>query len=262
MNAKLTQLIEEDQSRTSLCALFFLKRGFPFVSILDGGFAAAHAWLWREGPRRHLRASSVLVDYDGEMSLFGVLESAYQEQQRLKSASTAAKTQHALTNLFEGSLASVKARLENLAANTEARQQVRERVTKFFVRNETDENVPPPPAEPNAEPKAKIEPRFHNPFAGLGKTVAENLRRAETSGDKPQGDVDEITTSSGETPATESRFKNAFAGIGKAVATNLRKTADGAAPIDAGQEGLEKASGAPRLRNPFAGVRAADVSSK
>merc|ERR1711865_534413 len=35
-------LLEEDKSRTNNCALFFVKRGFPFISILDGGFFFQH----------------------------------------------------------------------------------------------------------------------------------------------------------------------------------------------------------------------------
>ena len=33
------KLLEDDESRANMCALFFIKKGFPFVSILDGGFA-------------------------------------------------------------------------------------------------------------------------------------------------------------------------------------------------------------------------------
>ena len=34
MNPKLQQLVDDDEARSSSCALFFIKKGFPFVSIL------------------------------------------------------------------------------------------------------------------------------------------------------------------------------------------------------------------------------------
>lgn len=63
-------LAQEDDSRTELCALFFIKRGFPHVSILNGGFSAAHSFLYRE---KLFPLSQVLVDYD-ESSTWAKLE--------------------------------------------------------------------------------------------------------------------------------------------------------------------------------------------
>ena len=34
------KLLEDDLARTGDCALFFLKKGFPFVSVLRGGFVS------------------------------------------------------------------------------------------------------------------------------------------------------------------------------------------------------------------------------
>ena len=50
---------ESDDSRTSERALLFINRGFPFVSIMDGGFAAANSWLRENCP---LLESLVITD--------------------------------------------------------------------------------------------------------------------------------------------------------------------------------------------------------
>ena len=60
-----------------MCTLFFIKRGFPFVSVNNGGFAAAHTWLARDC-NYYLSLSEVLVDYDEETSLFADLEKSFQ----------------------------------------------------------------------------------------------------------------------------------------------------------------------------------------
>lgn len=143
VNPSLAQLIEEDESRTSLCALFFAKKGFPFVSILEGGFCGAHAWLSRQGPRYHLHVNSVLVDYTGENSMFGALEKAYQEHKEFANASAAEKTSMALEGLFVKSMTALtrnKLRLENLAASaaaaTAAPSSTESRFSSFFKADE------------------------------------------------------------------------------------------------------------------------------
>ena len=138
LNPSLTQLIGEDESRTSLCALFFSKKGFPFVSILEGGFCGAHAWLSRQGPRHHLHVDSVLVDYAGEHSMFGALEKAYREQKEFANASAAEKTSMALEGLFVKSMASItmnKMRLENLASSAAAATQAAPSATESLFSN-------------------------------------------------------------------------------------------------------------------------------
>lgn len=85
-----------------MCALFFIKRGFPFVSVLDGGFAAAHAWLARDCD--YLTPSDVLVDYDDETSLFVDLERSYQSQIEFSTASTRKKTTMAVQKLIDNSM--------------------------------------------------------------------------------------------------------------------------------------------------------------
>lgn len=138
LNPSLTQLIAEDESRTSLCALFFAKKGFPFVSILEGGFCGAHAWLSRQGPRQHLHVDSVLVDYAGEHSMFGALEKAYREQKEFSNASAAEKTTMALEGLFVKSMTSItrnKTRLENLASSAAAATHAAPSATESLFSN-------------------------------------------------------------------------------------------------------------------------------
>ncbi|KAL9190186.1 hypothetical protein ACHAXT_007397 [Thalassiosira profunda] len=98
------KLLEDDISRISNCALFFLKRGFPFVSILRGGFAAAHAFLSRNGDELGMSPPEVLVDYDPEVSLFHQLETARQEEERYKSAPAREKTAKMLQRIIDNSM--------------------------------------------------------------------------------------------------------------------------------------------------------------
>jgi len=95
------KLLEDDISRTSSCALFFVKKGFPFVSLLKGGFAAAHAFLSRSAG---LSPTDVLIDYDPDSSLFAQLETTRQEQERFKSASNREKTARAVQRIIDNSM--------------------------------------------------------------------------------------------------------------------------------------------------------------
>jgi len=122
VNPSLIQLIEEDNSRVNLCALFFVKRGFPFVSILDGGFCGAHAWLSRYGMKRNLTPDTVLIDFDIDESMFGKLEKVYKEQVEFSNASASEKTQIAIQGLFDKSMTSLTrnmTRFENPASGAE-----------------------------------------------------------------------------------------------------------------------------------------------
>ena len=119
LSPSLEAAMVQDESRTNICALFFIKKGFPFVSVLDGGFASAHAWLARDGEKHGLRASSVLVDYDPEASIFGQMET-------LHNASMTEKAQRQLNNLVEKSLVAMTlqaAQFERMAADMEAKKQ-------------------------------------------------------------------------------------------------------------------------------------------
>ena len=132
-------LADEDDSRTSLCALFFIKKGFPFVSILDGGYAAAHAWLARDGVKKGLHMSSILVDYEEETSLFVQLEAAYREKQEFANATTREKTTRALQKVMDNSIVGLTVtehKIENFyadLANSEAREKVKQSMSKLFT---------------------------------------------------------------------------------------------------------------------------------
>mmetsp|Transcript_21121 Transcript_21121/g.25963 ORF Transcript_21121/g.25963 Transcript_21121/m.25963 type:complete len:1284 (-) Transcript_21121:373-4224(-) len=120
------RLLENDESRTNMCALFFIKKGFPFVSTLEGGFAAAHTWLARDS--KTLTLPKVLVDYDDKVSLFADLERSYQEQKEFSSASTRRKTTLALQRLIDNSmtrLTIIENRIEERVDAIQKESQVR-----------------------------------------------------------------------------------------------------------------------------------------
>ena len=131
LSPKLQELMEQDESRTNLCALFFQKRGFCFVSLLTGGFCAAHSWLVRDGAKHHLNVSSVLVDYHPENTLFGQLET-------LHNASMTEKAQRKMANLLEASMTTVTKRaiqLERLTAElNDGKDGQRQGFRKLFGR--------------------------------------------------------------------------------------------------------------------------------
>ena len=123
LTPELEEYMREDESRTNNVALFFIKRGFPFVSVLEGGFASAHAWLWREGRKKGFDANSILVDYHPETSIFGQMEQLRLQQKEQTNYSSREKTQRALQNLIEGSMTQlVKGKMkleESLASEAE-----------------------------------------------------------------------------------------------------------------------------------------------
>jgi len=135
------RLLDDDETRTNMCALFFIKRGFPFVSILGGGFAAAHAWLSRECT--HTSIASVLVDYDEELSLFAQLEHSYRDQIKFANASTREKTTQTIQELIDRSMTRLTVsenKLEQFTdtLRTEAgRKEVKESVSKILKRSAT-----------------------------------------------------------------------------------------------------------------------------
>lgn len=138
MTRGLSEFIKEDDARNRNCALFFLKRGFPFVSIVDGGFAAMHAFLYREGPNIHLNPLNVLTDYSPEVSLFGQFEKVHNSTGR-------EKAQRKIQNLFDSSMAALTMntmRFEKSMGSEAANEQQSEQpsgqnvVTRFFARGE------------------------------------------------------------------------------------------------------------------------------
>ena len=288
-NPKLQQLMSDDDSRTSLCALFFVKRGFPFVSILDGGFAAAHAWLLREGPSRHLQINSVLVDYDGEQSLFGQLEKQYQDQH----TAAQVRTQRALQNMFESSMASLtlyQRRFENATRDPEnsgdSLQNVQQSVKNFFSRPDSDgfhstlesgesrfkypfSNIL---SEDDKDRAGTTEARtITNSFIGMGNKLAELRKNTDTSKPVNNTQADDDVKKFGESNEVapiasengeQSRMTSAFVGLGKQVA---KMRAEMTKPTTVGiantsDEKVVEKSGASRFSITFGGGKRGTVS--
>jgi hypothetical protein len=196
MTQGLYEHIKEDETRNNLCALFFVKKGFPFVSVLDGGFAAAHAWLCREGPKNHFRVNNVLTDYNPEVSLFGQFERLNLEQQ----GTGREKTQRALQNLFDSSMtaltrttmgfdASLASEVESGGTGTKSRQNV---VSNFFgSSNDSQKHDGESNGESNDKTTSspdsdgmKIAPNsaaFLNPFTFNKQPAIDNTTRKVTS---------------------------------------------------------------------------------
>jgi hypothetical protein len=173
MTKGLAGFIKQDDSRINQCARFFLSRGFPFVSILEGGFAAAHAYLCREGPKNHLRVSDVLTDYDPEISMFAEFE-------RLHNSTGRDKGQLSLQNLFDSGMTALtknSMRFESLASElssgttddqTVHKSGQRNVVARFFggTREELiEESEVVAVAEEHSNAESHHSVSFLNPFA-------------------------------------------------------------------------------------------------
>ena len=114
-----------------MCALFFIKKGFPFISILEGGFAAAHAWLARDC--EYLTLTKVLIDYDEQSSLFADLERSYQGQKEFSNASTRRKTTLALQKVIDNSmtrLTILENRIEVFAERPRAKEAIKDKTSE------------------------------------------------------------------------------------------------------------------------------------
>lgn len=135
------KLLEDDVARISNCALFFLKKGFPFVSVLRGGFAAAHAFLSRN--EIGMTPPDVLVEYDPEISLFAQLETARQEEEQYKNAPAREKTARSLQKIIDNSMVRLtmeEQRINNLANNlakAETRDKMKQSVSNFLSKPKT-----------------------------------------------------------------------------------------------------------------------------
>jgi hypothetical protein len=134
LTAQEQKLAQEDYSRTELCALFFIKRGFPYVSMLEGGFAAAYSFLYRE---KLFQLSQVLVDYDENVSIWPKLEKAHENPM--------GEISKQITALIEGGLKRI-----NKASATAEKFSGQSATAK---RDNTTELGPPLPSK--------------NPFAGM-----------------------------------------------------------------------------------------------
>lgn len=181
LNAQERALAEEDTSRTSMCALFFIKKGFPFVSILKGGYAGAHAYLSREGPSKSLYASSVLVDYDENLSLHSRLEHEYAEFLKNGSHSVRKKIGNTVHNMLDVSLVKLTQSvqiIDEFAEDIDYSESKQKFMSRFFRggENEDDSSLGSAPTTNNNEEEdatspestkqesSKFEMRFKNIF--------------------------------------------------------------------------------------------------
>ena len=219
-NHKMTQgmheHIKEDETRNNLCALFFVKKGFPFVSILDGGFAAAHAWLCREGPKHYLRAHNVLTDYNPDVSLFGRFEKLFQEQQALANATAREKTQRALQNLFDSSMVALtkstmrfdlSAELDDGENGNRQGQSVVSNLFGSMKEGQNDQANDKPVTSPTLSPSAT----FLNPFSFKAQHSAEKDLSAALSRQQSDRSL-EVESVDFDNPPNESQHEKTESG--------------------------------------------------
>jgi hypothetical protein len=176
MTSELAELIKEEEERNSTCARFFLSKGFPFVSLMEGGFASAHAYLCREGPKNHLHVNDVLIEYDPEVSLFGRFE-------KLHSMSSRDKAQRSLQNMFDSSMTALtmigrddrkQEKTPTVMEPNDSRgQQEHRRLSGLGSRLKKSQDVPASPT------KGLAARRPFSRFGGLG--IGQNMKRNETS---------------------------------------------------------------------------------
>jgi len=134
-------LLEEDKSRTNNCALFFVKRGFPFISILDGGFFSAHSWLCRNGPALGLSADIVLDEYKPKSSSLARLETAYMEHMD-RSSKTSSRVLQRLVNRYVSNAVDIKKKLEeNYGGSNDINEGNRFKMTFSNFLNTNSENT-------------------------------------------------------------------------------------------------------------------------
>ena len=107
MDEEDRRLQDLDDTRTSKCALFFINEGFPYVSIVEGGFAAAYSWLQQSFPSLE---SSVVTDISRSLSSSSI-------------DSTTDKTSRTVQKLLDRSM----------VALTLGEQKIEESLTKLFA---------------------------------------------------------------------------------------------------------------------------------
>lgn len=201
MTSGLAECIKEDETRNKNCGLFFLKKGFPFVSTLIGGFAQAHAWLCRAGPQKNLSPRNVLTSYNPEVSLCGQFET-------LHNASGREKAQRALQNLFDSSMTALTknaVRFESLASevgtgdNQPRRKQNagQNMVTRFFgVSDQSNKQEAVKSAGEQSgigeSSQAPSAPTFLNPFVRKPQSVNETPQKvARSNSQEPSNTLEE-----------------------------------------------------------------------
>ena len=166
MTSGLVAAITEEAERNRACARFFLSKGYPFVSVLEGGFASAHSYLCREGHKIHLNVNDVLIDYNPEVSLFGRFE-------KFHSMSRSEKAQRSLQNMFDSSITAITkhgTRLETVHNNSKNSSQSR--------REEADAAK-----HPLGAPTSPTKGRRPFSFGSLG--IGQNIKRNETFAANP-----------------------------------------------------------------------------
>lgn len=252
----LIDLVSGDESRTNLCALFFIKKGFPFVSIMEGGFAAAHSWLVREGPTHHLSASSVLVDYDPDSSLFGQMEKIHNE-------TASEKAQRVMGKLLENSLVAMTKRaqqLENIAADMERKERNFRMPQIFRVGGQRDR-------QSNGQSEDANRITFTNPFAGRSKSsnqLEESADKTKETSDgagsiQKQEDQESLapTPSKSSNDSKDVQRSNPFKGLGAALNNSVKSSMNSVNKASTSQRTTSESAtnqGVPTMlkRNPFA----------
>jgi hypothetical protein len=275
LTPKLEEMMEKDESRTNLCALWFVKKGFPFVSVLEGGFAAAHSWLVREGPQHHLNASAVLVDYNREASLFGQLETIH-------NASATEKAQRKMASILEASLVTMTRRaqqIEKLASEMDTKEGIALPFS-FLRRSESNTTGSADGSKSGSESGSETtKPVFKIPFTGSGKRDESGNATTETdSANATQNNTPETfadtalqvpsTTNTESSGETEEPPATAEAHLPPSSSSSSSSATSSSAPLGnrfkgfgaAWNQTLKQAQAVQTKRNPFASLRQSAMS--
>ena len=154
LTPKMADLARQDESRTNICALFLLKRGFPFVSILEGGFASAYAFLVREGSKCRITLEEALLDFDESKSIFSQMEI-------LRNSTATERAQRMMQNALDRSVVALTKRameIERLASDMETKDSRGPINLDFFkkrFRNKSDTENHLPAAVSSPNPKTE-----------------------------------------------------------------------------------------------------------
>jgi len=264
------EIAMEDESRTGLCALFFIKKGFPFVSIIDGGFAAAHSWLYRIGPLNSLHTTNILVDYDENVSEWAKLENTVRnetivskEERKVGSGNGGGVN---VQELLDNSLASLmigRYKLEHSTLNLSSKgtREVKESTQRLFLKpNSLKVSLGVDYASDS--PDGEEDRREHiysrntligdaagrfNPFSSLGNKGT-SLEQGGSFGE----DGTKHDESTSKTKEDNNRFKNAFQGLGKMIPREVQAKVE---TKDIVGEKKNNGDDNPKFTNPFAGLK-------
>jgi len=141
-------LAKEDETRTSTVSLNLISKGFPFVSILKGGFASCFAWLSR------CHKTDILVDYDSSTSLLAALEFAHQEEIKYQTLSRTKKTAISMQKFLDSSMTKLtltQHRIEHAILEGQAEQTTSSSFKNFFTFKNQNENQ-----NQNGNPKKSV----------------------------------------------------------------------------------------------------------